>query len=458
MPGDQPAPPRGNPKENLIERANVPELEILLLQQQLNARVRAGTLSGPPLPENGKLDAATEAKQREMEAFDAIALAKIEPRKPEDRAAQEAARADDERVLAFVREEFQHIGDTTYLDHDHKAPTKERIRKLEATFRRKWAAAGQAAEAIEALLREPVRPGSLLVADGAFDYGRLEYALATMRKLEQALATVPTDDADFPALAEKVAGYRAAIVAGLSGARPAARPATAAQAPAAEPAPAPAARPAPPPPRRVTADLPPPPATPSTGELQAGFVPDPEREKKSRELDMMGPESKLKLFLEHEGDASDPLVAQIAASIARTHPESFTPAMAARLDAYAMSDLARDEGRLAKVPPKLRLAMVKDFATRAAEGGDADATAAFGGVLAASLLKQHPSAAAELIANAPGDLKPRLTVAMLGRLTDEDLVKLPREALHALYKEIQGRGSADERRHLARLVRLMNKR
>ncbi len=447
------APPN---KESLIERANVPELEVVLLQQQLNARVRAGTLSGPPVPENGKMDAATEAKQREMEAFDAIALAKLDPRKPENPAEHEAARAEDERVLAFVRDEFRHIGDTLYMDHDHKAPTKERIRKLEVTFRRKWAAAGQAAEAIEAVLREVVRPGSLLVADGAFDYGRLEHALANMRKLEHALITVPTDDPDYPALAEKVAGYRASIVAGLGGARPAAKPA--AQAPAPAEAAEPAAAPRPAPSRRATADLPSPPAAPSTGELAAGFVPDPEREKKSRELDMMGPESKLKLLMDHEGDPADPLVAQIAASIARTHPEIFTPAMATRLDAYAMNDLVRDEGRLGKLPPKARLAMVKDFAGRQAAGDEADATAAFAGALAASLLKQHPSAASELIANAPGDLKARLTVAMLGRLADDDLVKLPREALHALYKEIQGRGSADERRHLARLVRLMNKR
>lgn len=449
----------GVPPDNksLIERANVPELEVILLQQQLNARVRAGTLSGPLLPENGKMDAATEAKQREMEAFDAIALVKIDPRKPEDAAEHAAARAEDERALAFVRAEFAFIGDTMYMDQDHKAPTRDRIRKLEAAFQRKWAASGQAAEAIDAILREVVRPGALLVADGAFDYGRLEHALANMRKLEAALLGVPATDPDFQLLADKVAGYRASIVAGLSG-RPAARPAPAptAPAPAAE---EPAPKPAPPPPRRATADLPPPPPGPTpTGELLAGFVPDPEREKKARELDMMGPESKLKLFQEHEGDPEDPLVAQIAASIARTHPEAFTASMATRLDPYAMRDLARDEGRLGKLAPKARLAMVKEYAARTVAGEDAEATAAFAGVLAASLLKQHPNAASEVIANAPGDLKPQLSVAMLGRLGDDDLVKLPREALHALYKEIQGRGSADDRRHLARLVRLMNKR
>jgi hypothetical protein len=450
----------GDPNSDaLIEKTSVPELEIITLQQQLNARTRAGTLSGPLLAENGKLDAQTQARQREQEAFDAIALAKLDPRKPEDARAHDAARAEDERVLAFVREELVHIGDTGYMDHDHKAPTLTRIRKLEATFRRKWAAAGQAAEQIEALLREVVRPGALLVADGAFDYGRLEHALATMRKLEAALLGVPTDDADYPGLAEKVAGYRQAIVAGLSG-KPAVK--------AAPPAPTPTAElaPPPPPPPRASAPLPPRPATsdlPPPAPVVPGFVPDPERERKGRELDMMGPEGRMALFREHGGEAGgdDPLLAQIAASMVRTHPDAFTPQLAAHLDGYAMHELLRDEAKLghfAKVPPKARLAMLKDLAARPAGPEEEAPAATLAGALAATLLRQHPQAAAEVLGHPGGAPRPEISVAMLARLSDEEVAKLPRESLHALYKEIQGRNAGDDRRHLARLVRLMNKR
>lgn len=446
-----------NPTEGLIDRAQVPELEVILLQQQLNARVRAGTLSGPQLAENGKLDEKTRVKQREMEAFDGIALAKIAPQRPEGAAAQTAERAEDERVLAFVKAEFAFISDTPYLDQDHKGPTGERIRKLEATFRRKWEAAGRAAEAIGAALREPIRPGSLLLADGSFAYDLLNHALGQLRTAETALATVPESDADRPELEAKVVAYRVCLVDGLRTgfARPKAPPA-----PPAEPAP-------PPPVVSPSRPLPaaPPPRAPATAELMPlpdpvpGWLPDPEREREGRRLENVGGEERARQLADLPVAPGDPQAAMLAASIARTNPEVFSPAMAERLDPYAMQELARSPEQLAKVPPKSRLAILKAYAAReGAEPGDAVAEAVFAGVVAGGLLAQHPQAAAEVLMNTPGALKPALLLPMLAAMRDDEVAKLPKEVLHALYKEIQAGGSPDDRRHLARLVRLMNKR
>jgi hypothetical protein len=438
--------------ENLIEHARVPELEVLALQQQLNARVRAGLLSGPLLPENGKLDEATTAKQREQEAVDVIALATIEPRRPPDPSLHASVQADDASILARVRDELAHIPDTPYMDQDHKAASVARVQALARLFRRKWEVGGQAVARIETLLAEAVTPGALLSDNGAFDWPALEAALARLKQAEEALPTVPVDEPDRPGLEARIAAFRASLVEGL---RPGAAPrprkaATSATARPADPPPAPRARPSPLPPVAAPGPTPAAEAPPRP----AGFSADPERERQGRELDILGPERRGALLREAVARGpEDPEVGPLAASLARTHPEGATPGLVAHFDSYAMHELSRDEARLQRVPAAARVGMLKVLAERQDEGA-ATLFAATG----ATLLRQHPQAAGEVLQSLPEAGRGALSLSLVARLSDEEVLRLPRDLLHQLAKHLQAAASTEERRQLARLVRLLGRR
>jgi len=445
--------------DNLIEFARVPELEVLALQQQLNARVRAGLLSGPLLPENGKLDEATVAKQREQEAVDLIALATIEAKRPPDARLHASTEADDEAILARAQAELSHIPDTPYLDHDHKAPSVARVQALARVFRRKWGASGQVLERLEALLAEPIGPGALLADDGAFDWPELEAALARLRQAEEALREVPPDEPERPGLAARLADFRARLVEGL---RPGGPPRPRKPAPPEAASAATPVAPAAPRPQRprsgplpAVAALPPPrPAGPAEASAPAGFTPDPERDRRGRELDILGPERRTALLREADAQGpEDPAPAELAASIARTHPEHATPGLIAHFDGYACHELSRDEARLQRVPPSARVGMLKVLAERPEEGAEALFVAA-----STSLLRQHPNAAGEVVQSLPEGRRGAMSLALVARLSDDEVLRLPRDLLHQLAKQLQAAASSDERRQLARLVRLLGRR
>jgi hypothetical protein len=444
--------------ENLIEHARVPELEVLALQQQLNARVRAGLLSGPLLAENGKLDEATTAKQREQEAVDLIALAALEPRRPAEAALLASARADDEAILDRARAELGHIPDTPYLDHDHKAPSVARVQALARLFRRKWEAGGQAVERIEALLAEAVAPGGLLLDDGTFDWPALEAALARLKQAEEALPLVPADEPERPGLEARLTGFRTGLVEGLRpGGAPRPRkpaPPPAAPAPTATASAPPTLRPRSGPLPAIAAATPAGVAEQPARPAGSGFAPDPERDRRGRELDILGPERRGALLRDAVArDPADPEAGPLAASLIRTHPESATPGLIAHLDAYACHELSRDEARLQRLPGAVRVGMLKVLAERGGEGAEA-LFAATG----ATLLRQHPQAASEVLQSLPEARRGALSLALVARLGDDEVLRLPRDLLHQLAKQLQAAASAEERRQLARLVRLLGRR
>ncbi|MEB3327828.1 MAG: hypothetical protein VKQ33_01205 [Candidatus Sericytochromatia bacterium] len=437
--------------ENLIEHARVPELEVLALQQQLNARVRAGLLSGPLLAETGKLDEATTTKQREQEAMDLIALAAIAPQRPADPALHASAQADDEAILDRARAELGHIPDPPSPDQDPKAPSLARVQALARLFHRKWEPGGQAVERLEALLAEAVAPGSLLLADGAFAWPALEAALARLKQAEEVLPQVPADEPERPALVARLIEARARLVAGLhpgAASRPR-KPAPTLEAPTVA---LPAARPRSAPLPAIAAAAPA--GAPEPAPRPAGFTPDPERDRRGRELDILGPERRGALLREATARSpADPEVGPLAASLVRTHPEAATPGLIAQLDAYACHELSRDEARLQRVPGAARVGLLKVLGER---GGDA--AEALLAATAASLLRQHPHAASEVLQSLPDPRRGALSATLVARLGDDDVLQLPRDLLHQLARQLQAAASAEERRQLARLVRLLGRR
>jgi hypothetical protein len=186
----------------------------------------------------------------------------------------------------------------------------------------------------------------------------------------------------------------------------------------------------------------------------SSFAPDPERDRRGRELDILGPERRGALLREAVArDPADPEVGPLAASLVRTHPEGATPGLIAHLDAYACHELSRDEARLQRLPGATRVGMLKVLAERGGEGAEA-LFAATG----ATLLRQHPQTASEVLQSLPEARRGALSLSLVARLGDDEVLRLPRDLLHQLAKQLQAAASAEERRQLARLVRLLGRR
>lgn len=469
------APKRVEPKA-LIEGARVPELEIQAQQRALNARVRGGELSGPLLAENGRQDVAFGQKLRELAALEAIAAARILPVRPPHESDFAAAREADWATLQSAREEYGHIPDTPYMSNDHKGPTLARMLALEESFKRKWetestaTASSQITGQVNAILGEAIWPGALVTLDGTFDYGLLERALERLLTAEAVVFAVSPADPAMRDLLDRLDLYRQSFVEGLTRAKR---------------QPMPQAGPPKPPPRApepeasevavvpeyltVSADAPRslgarPARKGSTRKLvDPSTSSDPIRDRQQRELDMMGPDARLSKIRELEAKADggllDPLIGCLAASLVRTHIESLTPTLAILMDDRDLGELAEraTEAMLARIPPKARLGVYRTLIGRSVGEGDPGASQV-AGALGASLLKQHPAAVGELVANTTGASKGTVLVLMTARLADEDLARLPKEAIHGLYKAMGSSGGTAERRQMARLARLANRR
>lgn len=419
----------------LIDKTRVPDLAVLALQQALNARVRAGTLSGPLLNETGALDAATEAKQREQEAYDTLVLATLQPERPTDPADWDAAREADQALLEQWRQELALIPDTPYLDFAHKAPSEARLKKLVAHFQTKWHAAQTPEAQIVAILGEFPAPGSLRLADNTFDYERLQQALTRLQRAEQAHSEHPHAGLDTQNLLANFRQHLAHALLPIT-----ATPAVSAPAPLSAAAPesiAPAKQ-------AVVTQAPVDP-----------FAPNPVWERMGREMDTWGPEQRAQLI--REGLTQSPVseqVPRLVHSLLRTHPGLLTPAWLDALDGYACRTLGADTQRVDGLPPRLRLALVKSGATQDPSPAG-QAKNALASTCALSLIAEHPRAALEILTSPAPEAQAPLMVGVLASLDDQVITSLGKDALHALSKRLSAHHSAEQRRTLARLVRLM---
>ncbi|MEB3197429.1 MAG: hypothetical protein VKP62_09525 [Candidatus Sericytochromatia bacterium] len=431
--------------EDPIERARVPEWEVLALQRELNARVRAGTLSGPLLAETGRLDEATRAKQREQEAHDAIALAALDPVVPADAAAREAARQQDEAWLESLRTELTHIPDGPPGQANPKQISLDRLAALAQALARKWAARPDLEDQLARTLGPLPPPGGLLQPDGRFRYAELQACLA---RLQQAEAHV-MEEADASHLQEgaarQLAEYRSGLLAALgAGGAPPRRP--------------PAPRPTP-----TRATPPVPPAQPPTSEpvepVEPGFLRDPERERHGRELDILGPERRATMLRDtHRHDPQDPLLPRLVASLIRTHAELVLPEWIAHLDDYGRFALSLEEDRLARVSPSVREACLALAETVAPGEAGQPARAALATAAATAAVRLTPASLPDVLDRFPHAQRERVTLELLGRLDDEVLRQAGKPALHSMARGLQATGSSEQRRQLARLVRLLSAR
>jgi hypothetical protein len=429
----------------LIDRTRVPDLEVLGLQQALNARVRAGALSGPLLPENGVLDEATRNKQREQEACDTIALASLEPERPGNLAEWEAARAADEALLQQLSQELELIPDTPYLNFDHKAPSVARLQQLVEQFEAKWNPADEVQDRVQALLGEFPAPGSLLLPDGGFNYAALQAALARVQQAEAAhLSSGQPSDHDINALLRSFRQHVAWALVSPGTTTP-------------QPPPLPLKK-------KTAAALPGSPAPASVQpsgvheEVTDSFAPNPHWDRMGREMDTWGPEQRAQLI--REGLAQTPPaenVPRLVHSLLRTHPPTVQPDWLACLDGYACKTLSKDTQCLSNFPPRLRLALIKHHATHAA-GDLALAQQALAGACAVSLIQEHPRAILDILASASPEAQGPLILHVLAQLPDQRLQSMGKETLHVLSKRLSVSEGADQRRVLARLVRLMGAR
>jgi len=102
--------------------------------------------------------------------------------------------------------------------------------------------------------------------------------------------------------------------------------------------------------------------------------------------------------------------------------------------------------------------MVAAIANHEGGGEDDEGVSLFAGALVATLLRQHPAAANEVLAATTGAHRTKTALELLMRLGDDEIAKCPKEALHSLAKHFQTTNGPDERRAMSRVLRLMNKR
>jgi hypothetical protein len=188
------------------------------------------------------------------------------------------------------------------------------------------------------------------------------------------------------------------------------------------------------------------------------FAPNPQWDRLGREMDTWGPEQRAQRI--REGLAQTPPaedVPRLVHSLLRTHPANLQPEWLACLDGYACKMLSQDTQGLHKLPPRLRLALVKHYATHAS-GDLALVRQGLAGACAVSLIQEHPRATLDILASASLEAQVPLTLNVLGQLPDQRLQALGKDTLHVLTKRLSASESADHRRALARLVRLMGER
>lgn len=434
--------------KDLIESSKVPDLERLAMQEMLNAMTACGELSGPPLKADGHDSETYQLRLREREARQTILDTHISRGRPRDRTTLTEARLADQRALDTARHELGHIPDGSYQGHVPKAACVKRVRELEAAYVAKWERAGEPAATILERLASPPAPGSLLRPEGLFDYDALERHLACLREAEAILKDVDADDPDRPEAARSVPAYRAAVVAALTPGADDPR----ATVPAHPRSPSKALPPLPPRPVVVEkVPLPEEPTSPEELEFLAWC----------REVDALPDDRRRTLMDELEAggaDLDDRRIGHLASSLVLERPAALDVPLADRLDerGLKMMALAAEEGGLAAMAPRLRMAIVKQLAARG--GARAEARGHLAGALAVALVRQHPRALAELLEHTTGENKGPSIQAMARGLRDEELAAFGREALHAIYKALGGLNTDEARRQAARVVRLANRK
>jgi hypothetical protein len=436
---------------DLIESSNVPDLERLAIQEMLNAMTARGELSGPPLKEDGKDSEAYQQRLRERDARMTIMGSVIAPSRPTKPAEVEAARATDQETLAAAKAALTEIPDEVYNGTNPRHVCVAKLRALEEAFGRKWSAAAEAIEAINGHLANPPAPDALLLPNRRFDIAGLETHLVALRRAETALDGFPEDDREKPALAAKVMAYQQAIVVALGGGKadPVAQLQAKPQAP--QPvAPKPTAPPAiPPAPRKP----PPPPPTPLDPEQQAW-------QEWCATVTALGPAARAARLAELEAGGAGPEDAKVgflASLILQADPAQLAPETAVKLDEGGLRALAARSGEapIAGFAPGVRMAIARELTQHGGPRGDA--RGALAGALGAGLVRQFPKALPELL-NAQGPNRGAMLVYTAKGLTDDEIVALGREAVHAIYKGIGAPGTDEARRQSARMGRLSQRK
>jgi hypothetical protein len=425
----------------LIDRAKIPDIEVLADQKALNALVRTGVLSGPLLAETGTLDDATRAKQREQEAHDAIAVAHLDLERPCDPETWDQARAADEKLLEQLSQELEHIPETNCLNFDHKALSVSRLQRLAQQFQDKWNPADARRAKITALLEPALAPGSLLTAKGTFRYDEIQAALERLRQAE----AEATDSAESDEIKASLAQFRQRFASALLPAHTATPEKKKTE-------------PTSPPPRPIKA---PPPAASVAEPPEAPvdpFASDPSKDRVGREMDTWGPEQRAQFIREDLACTPRPeRLPRLVQSLLRTHPKLVHPEWLAELDGYACRTLGENAEYVNNIPARARLTLVQ---TMASSDSDALATAknSLARACATSLILEHPRATQEILTSPPESAQEPLTVAVLVKLNDKTLQAMGKDTLHFFTKRLAVHQSSEHRRLMARLVRLLGER
>ncbi|GEM_PF-6297687 len=427
----------------LIERTRVPELEILLQQQQLNALVRAGRLSTPLLVENGQMDALTRAKQAERDALHQIEQASIPAQRPTNAYEAEAAQQADWQTLEQVKAALALIPEApTGAVHDHKAVSRARLAELETQYQRKWGPQASWHARLDALKAMHLRRGSLLRRDdGGFDYDTVIHVLTELRDLDAgSRAGVSVDDG----AAEFALGLREferlvaralqritdeAMTQGETGLEP----------PDAESI------------GNLIA------SHPIAVTLDSDCAEEAPLDRRARErlLDATPFAERLQRYEDVvAGAGNGEAIAELAASLVRTAPERMDAQWLVACDAVGFESVMAiaDEAWLKRLPLADAPQLLAVLRQRQDETGHA---ARLAGRVAATVLAQDPQ---KHLSDLQGLLtadEPGLLLELAGHLSDADAAQLPKQILMTMCKTLGGRGStAEQRRQMSRLLRL----
>jgi hypothetical protein len=423
----------------LIERTRVPELEILLQQQQLNALVRARRLSTPLLVENGQLDALTRAKQAEHDALHQIEQASIPAQRPTNAYEAEAAQQADWQTLEQVKAALALIPEApTGAVHDHKAVSRARLAELETQYQRKWGPQAIWHARLDALKAMHLRLGSLLrLDDGGFDYDTVIHVLTELRDLDAGVRAGVSVDDGASEFALGLREFERLVVRALQ--RITDEAMTQGETPDAESignliALHPIA---------VTLD--------SDCEEEAPL----DRRARERLLDAMPFVERLQRYKDVvAGAGNGEAVAELAASLVRTAPERMDAQWLVVCDAVGFESVMAiaDEAWLKRLPLADAPQLLAVLRQRQDEAGHA---ARLAGRVAATVLAQDPQKHLSVLQGLLTADEPGLLLELAGHLSDADAAQLPKQVLMTMCKTLGGRGStAEQRRQMSRLLRL----
>jgi hypothetical protein len=427
----------------LIEGSAIPDLERLAMQELLNGMTERGELSGPPIKEDGQDSPVFQKRLREREARMGILGTAIAPARPRDTAEWSAARLEDQRAVDDAR---KGLGDIPDESGQNKAVCVKKVRELEEKYKQKWEAGAAVVAELGRLLALPPGPGSLRLADGRFDRAAIVGYLDVLSQAEALHAELSQDEPQHAELGQQLIAYREAVVLGLGSA-----PAPVVPAPMRPPLPA----------KPGTGDLSPEPeAEKPRPKVQTGPMQDPDDLAfMSWCIDVapLSPAKKAAMLAQLEAEGAGPRdrkVGHLASAIVLANPNGLTNDLLERMDEPGLRSLAGRTGEpvFANMTPGARMGLVKHVAGMG--DGPTEARGVFGGALAADLVRQHPRALNELLASIKGPV----IQGMARALADDELYKLGRENLHALYKAIGAPTSDEARRQAARVVRLANRK